>query len=464
MLIVALLLPAQMKADDTKIFNSAQNPVQPVRQVNQQPLVGNVAHQLFGPGTKLKAESVPLSVARPAAKTKSLAPAKIGLLTNSEAVMTYKTLTTSGNDGGHAVTLAMSKTSKDSISITNFFEAGIVVKAKYDLTTKTISIPNQVIGTNATYGDFDLAVITQDGKPDRKAKITGKINDDGSISIDSWWGVFIVSGENANKFFGAYYNTEIVTANATMSYTVWNSKESKFQTVSFGVYATQPSTNILSVRNFGNYGQTVELQLQRDLSATIASQIARKDVTNGDWSTYSATFKDDYSGLTGYSAVINCNKSTDKHVVSWGGWTMLCTKYYLGAMKEGKIETNFDITYPELKVTAFEGEGTEANPYKLKTLDDLILLSDKVNGEEPTYGTNTKYARPFLGKVFRMENDIDMTNYRFEPIGADWAHQFAGTFDGNGHTLTGLTVNTGANGYAGLFGKVSILPSFMAPR
>ena len=107
MLIVALLLPAQMKADDTKIFNSAQNPVQPVRQVNQQPLSGNVAHQLFGPGTKLKAESVPLSVARPAAKTKSLSPAKIGLLGNSEAVMTYKTLTTSGNDGGHAVTLAM---------------------------------------------------------------------------------------------------------------------------------------------------------------------------------------------------------------------------------------------------------------------------------------------------------------------------------------------------------------------
>ena len=47
---------------------------------------------------------------------------------------------------------------------------------------------------------------------------------------------------------------------------------------------------------------------------------------------------------------------------------------------------------------------------------------------------------------FTLENDIDMTNYRFEPIGADWAHQFAGTFDGNGHTLTGLTVNTGANG------------------
>lgn len=87
-----------------------------------------------------------------------------------------------------------------------------------------------------------------------------------------------------------------------------------------------------------------------------------------------------------------------------------------------------------------------------------MLLADKVNGEEPTLGTGqTKYARPFLGKYFRMENDIDMSGYRFQPIGADWSHQFAGTFDGNGHTIKGLTVSTGANGYAGLFGKADTL-------
>ena len=457
MLLVTLWLPVSAMADDSKIFNSVHDPVQPVKQLTQRQLSGDVVHKLYGTGTKLKAESTTPLAKRQVKKVKKSAAARIDVGKATECVMTYKTLTTSGNDGGHAVVVAPMKNYTDSITITNFYENGVVVRAKYDATSKTVSIPNQMIGTDATYGDYDLAVIKSDGKPDRASEITGKINDDGSISIDTWWGAFIKSGKDADKFFGAYYNTEIVQSNATMSYTVWNSKSSKLQTVSFGVYAEQPSSNILSIRNFANYGQTVEIELKRDLSASIASQIARKDATNGDWSTVSATFKEDYSGLTSYSSVITCDKSTSSRNISWGGWTLLTSKYYLGAMTDGKIETTFDITYPQLSVTDFEGEGTETNPYKIKSLDELVLLSDKVNSEEPTYGDNTKYARPYLGRYFRLENDIDMSGYRFEPIGADWTHQFAGTFDGNGHTITGLTVNTGENGYAGLFGKVDTL-------
>ena len=459
MLLLLLWLPASMMADDGKVFNSAQNPAQSGGPVSQQLLSGTTATQLYGAGTKLKTAAAPSSAKRQAPKVRrAAAAAPMDFTKVTECVMTYKTLISSGNDGGHAVVIAPKAGYADSITITNFYEAGIVVSAKIDKQAKTITIPNQVVGKNATYGDFDLAVCTSEGKPDRKSQITGKINDDGTVTLDSWWGLFIKSGTNADKFFCAMYNTEIVKANATMSYTVWNSKESKLENVSFGVYAVQQSANVLSIRNFANYGQTVEIELQRDLTGKIAQQVARKDATNGDWSTVSATFKEDYSGLTAYAAVINCDKSTNNRQITWGGWTLLTSKYYLGAMTNGKIETTFDITYPKLSVTDFEGEGTEANPYKLKTLDDLILLADKVNAEEPTivYGKSV-YARPFLGKYFRMENDIDMSGYRFEPIGADWSHQFAGTFDGNGHTIKGLTVNTGANGYAGLFGKADTL-------
>lgn len=453
--LLLLWLPVSVVADDAKIFNSAQNPAQPVRQVTQRLLPGETVRRVCAPGAKLKAEPAPLPSKRQVANGKgAAAAAAIDFTKATECVMTYKTLTTSGNDGGHAVTVAPKAGCADSVTITNFYEAGVVVSAKVDTQAKTITIPNQVVGRDSNYGDYDLAVCTSSGKPDRASQITGKINDDGTITLDSWWGFFIKSGANADKFFCAMYSTEIVKANATMSYTVWNSKKAELQNVSFGVYAEQQSANVLSVRNFANYGQTVEIELQRDLSGTIAQQVARKDATNGDWSTVSATFKDDYSGLTSYAPVISCDKATDKRHITWGGWTLLTSKYYLGAMIDGKIETTFDITYPQLSVTDFEGEGTEADPYKVKTLDDLVLLADKVNGEEPTYGTTqTKYARPFLNKYFRMENDIDMSGYRFEPVGADWAHQFAGTFDGNGHTITGLTVNTGDNGYAGLFGK-----------
>lgn len=459
MLLVLLWLPVSMMADDVKLVNSVQNPEQSGGPVTQRLLSGNAVSQLYGAGTKLKTAAASPSAKRQVAKVRrAAAAAPMDLTKATDCVMTYKTLISSGNDGGHAVVIAPKVGYADSITITNFYEAGIVVSAKIDKQAKTITIPNQVVGKNATYGDFDLAVCTTEGKPDRKSQITGKLNDDGTITLDSWWGLFIKSGTNADKFFCAMYGTEFIKANATMSYRVWNSKESKLQDVSFGVYAVQQSANVLSIRNFANFGQTVEIELQRDLTGKIAQQIARKDATNGDWSTVAATFKDDYSGLTAYAAVINCDKSTNNRQITWGGWTLLTSKYYLGAMINGKIETSFDITYPKLSVTDFEGEGTKANPYKLKTLDDLVLLADKVNGEEPTLGTGqTKFARPFLGKYFRMENDIDMSGYRFQPIGADWSHQFAGTFDGNGHTIKGLTVSTGANGYAGLFGKADTL-------
>ena len=47
--------------------------------------------------------------------------------------------------------------------------------------------------------------------------------------------------------------------------------------------------------------------------------------------------------------------------------------------------------------------------------------------------------------------DIDLTGKVWTPIGTDYANSYTGTFDGGGHTITGLTVTTNDE-YAGLFG------------
>ena len=468
MLLAVLWLPIAMMAESKSVFSCVQNPNQQPAVVTQTEGVGTASKQLLSSTTKLKAEAATRTSAkqiRTGRKIKSVVTPQDVV---GDYVMTYQTLTSTGNDGGNAVKIATVPNTTDSIAISNFWQAGVVVKAKLDGTTKRITIPNQVVGESENDGFLDLAVITSTAKPDRAAEITGTLNDNGTITLDSWWAIFVIKGTNKDKFYGAYYQTELLKSNAKMSYKRWNSTTSTMVTGSYAVYVEQPSTNVVAVHNFANYGRTVEIELKRDLSATIATQVARKDVTNGDWSTKSTTYKDDYSGLTAYENTIVCEKATDKRNITWGNWTLLCSKYYLGAMTEGKITTDFDITYPTLSVSEFEGEGTEADPYKIKSLDDLILLSDRVNGnEEYNYGTITKYARVYLGKYFRMENDIDMSKYRFEPIGADWTHQFAGTFDGNGHTITGLTVNTGAKGYAGLFGKadtVSVIKNIKFDR
>ena len=52
-----------------------------------------------------------------------------------------------------------------------------------------------------------------------------------------------------------------------------------------------------------------------------------------------------------------------------------------------------------------------------------------------------------------LTDDIDLTGIDWTPIGIDYNHRYTGTFDGGGHTITGLAV-TGSDQYAGLFGRI----------
>ena len=49
--------------------------------------------------------------------------------------------------------------------------------------------------------------------------------------------------------------------------------------------------------------------------------------------------------------------------------------------------------------------------------------------------------------------DIDLKGIDWTPIGIDYNHRYTGTFDGGGHTITGLKI-TGNDQYAGLFGHI----------
>ena len=50
-----------------------------------------------------------------------------------------------------------------------------------------------------------------------------------------------------------------------------------------------------------------------------------------------------------------------------------------------------------------------------------------------------------------LDTDIDLTGKDWTPIGTDYDNSYKGTFDGGGHTITGLTFTTNDK-YAGLFG------------
>ena len=369
-------------------------------------------------------------------------------------VMSYKSLSDAGDGGKNAHIVPIEGT--DSILIQNFWDAGVNVKAKVNLALGTINIPNQKVGTSATYGDFEIAKSANNGAPIRTEELVATISPDGVISLDDWWGMYISEGTNKDKFFGVCGTTELEKTNATMSISTLGSDKVAI----FGVIFTQPAKNVVKVKNFANYGKTIEIVLNRDSTAVMTTQAARSDgSTNGDWMTVTVGY-DSIGTLKSYDGTINLEKATDNLSLKWKDWSLLnmTVKKYLGILVEGRIDVTTPIEYPALSVSDFEGTGTKEDPYLIKQLDHLLLLSDKVNNDTELNYTNgySNYARPFLGKYFKLANDIDMDGYRFEPIGHDWQHIFAGNFDGNNHTITNLMVSTEA-GYAGLFGRCDTL-------
>jgi hypothetical protein len=82
------------------------------------------------------------------------------------------------------------------------------------------------------------------------------------------------------------------------------------------------------------------------------------------------------------------------------------------------------------------GDGSEANPY-------IILTAEDLDG-----------VRENLTASYKLGADIDLSAFgNWEPIGGQ-AAQFTGTFDGDFHTIKGMTINSSA-GDLGLFGSVN---------
>lgn len=372
---------------------------------------------------------------------------------NGFYVGTYSTLTSSGFDGGSTMQV-VPDAKGDSVTI-KYFWNNCDVRAHYDKATSTVTIPRQYIMTDTSFGVLDIAVAQQGtGAPDYDAKITGTVTADGSIDFTSdWWGIYVqTAGNNKDKFVGAYYNMLLQKPNGTMTY-----KNTSDQQAGYYVVIKQTSPNTMSVTNIFNRGLEVAVKLNRDRTAEFNNQVAFIN-SSGSWIMIKCLAFNDAGNLTQYSPIITTDAAepTNNTTLKWTDWSLLNPQAssYAGRLIDAVLTANTPFSYPELSISDFEGDGTVANPYKISSLDHLILLSDKVNGDDNYVGKygNQTYTRTYLGKHFAITADIDMQGYQFDAIGNTWNQRFAGSVDGQGHTIKGLYVDGGSNLYAGLFG------------
>ena len=96
----------------------------------------------------------------------------------------------------------------------------------------------------------------------------------------------------------------------------------------------------------------------------------------------------------------------------------------------------YNITLDKDKGYTDDGQGN----YTVTSAEGLKAVADIANNGN-------------LGINITLTENINLTDMDWTPIGKDDNKAYTGTFDGNGKTITGLTV-TGSNEYAGLFGFI----------
>nr|WP_243735216.1 Ig-like domain repeat protein [Paenibacillus turpanensis] len=89
------------------------------------------------------------------------------------------------------------------------------------------------------------------------------------------------------------------------------------------------------------------------------------------------------------------------------------------------------------KANAFSGgKGTEAEPFIITTADQLKSIANNLSG------------------YFKLGRNIDLKYVTWVPLGNS-NYPFKGGFDGNGYTITGLTISRAQYNHVGLFGYVT---------
>ena len=89
----------------------------------------------------------------------------------------------------------------------------------------------------------------------------------------------------------------------------------------------------------------------------------------------------------------------------------------------------------EYKVTTLKHKGTVDDPYPISCKNDLISINKNLEG------------------YYKLTSDIDLENIEWEPIGSS-NMPFRGTIDGDGYTISNLSIMSRKQGAAGLFGVV----------
>lgn len=109
------------------------------------------------------------------------------------------------------------------------------------------------------------------------------------------------------------------------------------------------------------------------------------------------------------------------------------------------------------------GTGSAEDPYQIATAEELSLLSEKLNSKESINDYSSCYY--ILTDDISLNNTENYQNWSEEGPQYSWnpisrgANNFTGTFDGNGHTVSGMYINTNLDDESAIDKKIGLFGS-----
>lgn len=345
--------------------------------------------------------------------------------------------------------IKLRKGSDGKIKIENLYGLGTVTgyvapQITIDGATGKVSIPQQVVLPNySSYGDVSIArLIYQGGAIYYSADpIEGTIDNDGNITLQGY-GLIVTKGAKEGAVLNAFEQGLWVRCNATYTHTMSNGS------VRTGEFLMeQVSASEIALYNIGgnNWGEVLYATIYPDKTARITPQLVFTNLLFGPFYCYKILIGDDGKIQIDTKSTIGITTTTNGYTVA--PWIIAARtspgSYQAATYTNSKIVTSFKPTWPTALKPAFEGQGTQSSPYKLKKADDLAALSQAVMRGEGSYAT----------AYYELANDIDFGGLTesFYPIGDD-ERQFAGHLDGKNFSIRNFKMDGRGGMYVGLFG------------
>lgn len=139
------------------------------------------------------------------------------------------------------------------------------------------------------------------------------------------------------------------------------------------------------------------------------------------------------------------NMNRPKHILMMTAAVLVLLLVGCGKEQGPDVGSGRDSVWDGSVATAFEnGDGSESNPFQIKTPSQLAYLAQQVNG-----------GNSYAGCHFEIAADMDLAGRSWTPIGTA-PRRFTGNLDGKGHKILGLKVDADVD-YAGLFGYIGHL-------